>query len=85
MTPAEMADSLRDIARKARRMPPPSHRDPEAFHIARDEIGRTIEQLANSLSPPRRSIGRTRVATQHIITIGNRRVIVQRPRGLFGI
>lgn len=37
---------LRDLAGRARRLPPPSARRPESFHEARDELGREMLDLA---------------------------------------
>lgn len=45
-TLADLPERLRDLADRARRLPPPSSRDPEAFHIARDELGADLEVLA---------------------------------------
>jgi hypothetical protein len=40
---------LRDLADRARRLPPPDHRNPEAFHEARSELGGDIEILARQI------------------------------------
>jgi predicted Zn-dependent protease len=45
-----LAQRLRDLAGRARRLPPPNHRRPEAFHEARDELGAEIETAARQLS-----------------------------------
>ncbi len=45
-----LAQRLRDLADRARRLPPPSHRDPNAFHEARDDLGADIEIVARQLS-----------------------------------
>lgn len=45
-----LASRLRDLADRARRLPPPSHRDPNAFHEARDDLGADIEVVARQLS-----------------------------------
>lgn len=40
---------LRALAERARRLPSPSHRDPEAFHVARDELGADLAIAAAAL------------------------------------
>jgi predicted Zn-dependent protease len=45
-----LAERLRDLAERARRLPPPSHRDPNAFHEARDDLGADIETVARQLA-----------------------------------
>lgn len=52
MSTAELATELFEIAERARRLPPPSHRNPEAFHEARSELAHDIEVLAQQLNPP---------------------------------
>jgi hypothetical protein len=42
----DIPERLRGLADRARRLPPPSHSNPEAFHIARDELGADLEILA---------------------------------------
>ena len=50
MSPSEaLAVRLRLLAVRARRLPPPDHRNPEAFHEARDELGADIERLARAI------------------------------------
>jgi hypothetical protein len=44
------AAELRALADEARRLPPPSARNPEAFHEARDELALRISEVANFLS-----------------------------------
>ena len=46
-----IADRLRAIARMVDRLPPPSHRDPECFHIARSEQAHEIRKVASTLWP----------------------------------
>ena len=46
---AALAQRLRDLADRARRLPPPSHRDPNAFHEARDDLGADIEIVARQI------------------------------------
>ena len=46
---ATIAGRLRDLAQAARRLPPPNHRNPEAFHEARSDLGEEIERVANQL------------------------------------
>jgi hypothetical protein len=53
VTPRETAAKLRELARTARRLPPPDHRRPECFHEARDELGAAIEACALELEPYR--------------------------------
>jgi hypothetical protein len=45
-----IAVQLRELADRARRLPPPNHRDPHAFHEARSELGHDLEVLAEQLS-----------------------------------
>jgi hypothetical protein len=45
-TLVDLPERIRDLADRARRLPPPSHSNPEAFHIARDELGADLEILA---------------------------------------
>ena len=47
---AALGERLRDLAARARRLPPPSHRDPNAFHEARDELGADIDIVARQLA-----------------------------------
>ena len=47
---AALGERLRDLAGRARRLPPPSHRDPDAFHEARDELGADIDIIARQLA-----------------------------------
>jgi hypothetical protein len=44
------AAELRALADEARRLPPPSSRNPHAFHEARDELALRISEVANFLS-----------------------------------
>lgn len=46
---AGLIERLRELARQARRLPPPNHRRPECFHEARDELGAAIEACALEL------------------------------------
>ncbi len=43
---ASLADRLRDLAEAARKLPAPSHRDPEAFHLAKSELAAALRRLA---------------------------------------
>lgn len=45
----ELLADLRQLARCAKRLPPPDRRNPEAFHLARDALGHEIERLAGEL------------------------------------
>jgi hypothetical protein len=47
---AALAQRLRDLADRARRLPPPSHRDPNAFHEARDDLGADIDVVARQIA-----------------------------------
>ncbi len=42
---------LRDLADRIRRLPPPNHRDPEAFHVARSELAAELRRLAAETEP----------------------------------
>jgi hypothetical protein len=46
---AEAAAALRELAGRARRLPPPDHRNPHAFHEARSELAADIVRLARLL------------------------------------
>ena len=46
---ATLAERLHDLAEAARRLPPPNHRNPEAFHEARSDLGADIERIAKQL------------------------------------
>lgn len=50
MNVPEIARELRDLASRARRLPPPNHRNPDAFHEARSELGKDIEAVAKWLT-----------------------------------
>lgn len=80
------AAQLMALAHRARRLPPPSHRDPEAFHIARSDLGAEIEAVARMLvgriDPPRVR-RRPTPATQE--RIGGRIVMVQVRRKAFAV
>lgn len=45
-----VAQRLRELAERARRLPPPSHRDPGAFHEARDDLGADIDIVARQIA-----------------------------------
>lgn len=45
----DLGQQLRDLANRARRLPPPNHRNPHAFHEARSELGHELEQLADQV------------------------------------
>lgn len=54
LSPApDLGHPLRDLADRARRLPPPNHRNPHAFHEARSELGHELEQLADQVGPRR--------------------------------
>lgn len=42
----ELVSRLFDLSTRARRLPSPSARKPEAYHEAKDELGHDIEGLA---------------------------------------
>jgi hypothetical protein len=45
----EIAARLDDIASRARCLPPPSHRRPDAFHESRSELAKEIANIAKWL------------------------------------
>ena len=47
----DIAEALREIARRVRYLPGPSHRDPEAFHINRSELAHEIDLVAQAVWP----------------------------------
>lgn len=49
VTTPDMIAKLFELADRARRLPPPNHRNPHAFHEARSELGSALEQLAEDL------------------------------------
>jgi len=51
VTTLDVIARLLELADRARRLPPPNHRNPHAFHEARSELGRDIELVAHSLCP----------------------------------
>lgn len=51
---ADMADQLRDLARRVRHLLPSRH-DPEAFHVAKDEIEQELRLLARTAGKEGRS------------------------------
>lgn len=53
MSEAAAADRLRDLARQAAHLPPPSHRDPEAFHVKRAELAAALRRLAREIQEAR--------------------------------
>lgn len=50
MTPQEAVRRLRELAGRARRLPPPDHRDPERFHVERSELASDISDLTREIS-----------------------------------
>jgi len=42
-----IAGRLLALADQVRRIPPPGHRDPEAFHIAKSDIAAELRRMAN--------------------------------------
>lgn len=42
------ADTLHDVARRLRHLAP-HHRDPERFHLERDQLERDVRRVANEL------------------------------------
>lgn len=49
MNTAAISEELQQLASRARWLPCPSHRAPEAFHEARSELGRDIAKIAEWL------------------------------------
>ncbi len=47
-------ERLLDLADRLRRLPPPDRRDPERFHIARDDLAGELRRLAAEAEPDRR-------------------------------
>lgn len=47
-TATELAARLQELAQEVRRLHP-DHRDPEAYHIRKDEIWRRLQGLAREL------------------------------------
>lgn len=50
VTTSEAIAELRKLADRARRLPPPNHRNPHAFHEARDELGHAIDRVVDQLA-----------------------------------
>ena len=46
-------ERLLDLAERLRRLPPPDHRDPERFHVARDDLAGELRRLAAEAEPGR--------------------------------
>lgn len=46
LTGHDLARELRELASRARRLPPPTARKPEAFHEGKSELARAIDRLA---------------------------------------
>ena len=46
-----LAARLADLADRVRRLPPPSRRDPEAFHVARSDLAAELRRLAAEAEP----------------------------------
>jgi hypothetical protein len=49
MNAAAIAAELDDLAGRARRLPPPNHRNPDAFHEARSELAKDIAAIGKWL------------------------------------
>jgi len=47
-------ERLLDLADRLRRLPPPDRRDPEKFHIERDDLAAEMRRLAAETEPDRR-------------------------------
>jgi hypothetical protein len=43
-----IAGRLFDLADRVRRLPPPGHRDPEAFHIAKSDLAAELRRVAHA-------------------------------------
>lgn len=50
ITASNLAAALRALGDRARRLPPASHRHPEAWHEARDELAADIRKLADQVA-----------------------------------
>ncbi len=46
-------ERLLDLADRLRRLPPPDHRDPERFHVARDDLAAELRRVAAEGEPGR--------------------------------
>ena len=60
------AEELRQLAELAGRLPPPSHRRPEAFHEGRSELSGRLRRLADAMTAP---------ATVPVETAPERRIV----------
>lgn len=49
VTDHELVAQARDLASRARRLPPPSSRRPEAFHEGKSEIAHELDELVAAL------------------------------------
>jgi hypothetical protein len=54
MNLAAIAGELEELASRARRLPGPNHRNPEAFHESRSELGKDIAAIAKWLKTGKR-------------------------------
>lgn len=53
MNARAIALELRDLASRCRRLPPPNHRKPDAFHEARSELAHDICAVADKIDDTR--------------------------------
>lgn len=87
----EVADKLRDIAARARRLSPPLAHDPERFHIERSDLAAHIDMIAHSISPRGDTVTSSRMRealraqADEFFTVGKRRYAVQRTRRPYAI
>ena len=54
MSSPEVIACVRELADRARRLPPPNHRNPDAFHEARSELACDIDKVAEWLKTGRK-------------------------------
>ena len=91
-----LAAQLIKLARRVRRLPPPSRRWPDRFTEDKDDIAAVIEALVrrhcpSAVRPPQpsaisqRRVRGVRPVPPRTITIGSRRVIVQVRRAAFSL
>jgi hypothetical protein len=44
--PSRIAERLRELAEQVRRLDPPSHREPQQFHIAKSDLMHELRRVA---------------------------------------
>ena len=81
MKPEDLAQILRDLARRIERLQPLNH-DPERYFVNRDELRAELQTLADRLSPRRPPFQNPKAAFVEGDTfVAGRRVVVVRRRG----